>query len=103
MNDSDIRNHIPRCFEPPSSCSLGVGLGVTDSDGHRPCWPQTLRLVLIARRAVRDNHSRSRGSKFLEHIVILCLEKRYLKQNSVIRLKSNIFTQKNFFAHGLLR
>jgi len=28
--------------------------------------------------------------KFLEHIVILCIEKRFSQQNSVIRLKSNI-------------
>jgi len=28
--------------------------------------------------------------KFLEHIVILWLERRYLKQNSVIHLKLNI-------------
>jgi len=28
--------------------------------------------------------------KFLEHAVILCLERRYPEQNSVIRLKSNI-------------
>jgi len=28
--------------------------------------------------------------KFLEHIVILCFERRYHKQNSVLRLNSNI-------------
>ena len=28
--------------------------------------------------------------KFLENIVIFCFEKRFSKQNSVIRLKSNI-------------
>ena len=28
---------------------------------------------------------------FLEHIVILCFERRFSKQNSVVRLKSNIF------------
>ena len=36
--------------------------------------------------------------KFLEHIVILCLERRYPKQNSVIRLKSNILPNPNFWA-----
>ena len=34
--------------------------------------------------------------KFLEHIVILCFERRYLKQNSVIRLKSNILAPQIF-------
>jgi len=33
--------------------------------------------------------------KFLEHIVILCFERRYHKQNSDIRLKSNMFPNKN--------
>ena len=38
--------------------------------------------------------------KFLEHIVILCFERRYPKQNSVIRLKSNILARlpKSFYA-----
>jgi len=47
---------------------------------------------------VQQNHRRSQvGSKgpcppkFLEKIVILCFERRFSKQNSVIRLKSNIF------------
>jgi len=34
--------------------------------------------------------------KFLENIVILCFEGRFSKQNSVIRLKSNILTPKIF-------
>jgi len=33
--------------------------------------------------------------KFLENIVILCFEKRFSKQNSVIRLTSNIFGPQN--------
>jgi len=37
-------------------------------------------------------------SEFLEHIVILCFERRYPKQNSVIRLKSNILAPSNLFA-----
>ena len=28
-------------------------------------------------------------AKFLEHVVVLCFERRYPKRNSVIRLKSN--------------
>ena len=35
--------------------------------------------------------------KFLEHIVILCLERQYSRQNSVIRLKSNILLLPKFF------
>jgi len=34
----------------------------------------------------------------LENIVILCFEKRFSKQNSVIRLKSNILAPPNFLA-----
>jgi len=34
----------------------------------------------------------------LENIVILCDEKRFSKQNSVIRLKSNIGAPQNFWA-----
>jgi len=33
--------------------------------------------------------------QFLDHSVILFFEKQYLKQNSVIRLKSNIFLPQN--------
>jgi len=41
--------------------------------------------------------------KFLEHIVILCFERRYPKQNSVIRLKSRIlaptfYSPPNFYS-----
>jgi len=48
-------------------------------------------------------HRRRRGGergyappKFLENIVILCVERRFSKQNSVIRLKSNICPPKFF-------
>ena len=34
--------------------------------------------------------------KFLENIVILCYERRFSKQNSVVRLKSNILPPKKF-------
>jgi len=34
--------------------------------------------------------------KFLEHIVVLGFERRFSKQNSVIRLKSNILHLPNF-------
>jgi len=36
--------------------------------------------------------------KFLENIVILCFERHFSKQNSVIRLKPNILTLPNFWA-----
>jgi len=36
--------------------------------------------------------------KFLENIVILSFERRFSKQNSVIRLKSNILPPANFWA-----
>jgi len=36
--------------------------------------------------------------KLLENIVILCFERRFSKQNSVIHAKSNIWPQKNFSA-----
>jgi len=35
--------------------------------------------------------------KYLERIVILCFERRYPQQNSVIRLKSNILVPNQFF------
>jgi len=39
--------------------------------------------------------------KFLEHIVMLCFERRFSKHNSVIRLKSYILPPKKFL--GWLR
>ena len=48
------------------------------------------------------NHRRSQGDqrghgppKIFENIVILCFERRFSKQNSVIRLKSNILVPPN--------
>ena len=35
--------------------------------------------------------------RFLENIVILCFERRFSKQNSVIRLKSTILPPTNFW------
>jgi len=42
-------------------------------------------------------HNPFRPLKFLENIVIFCFEKRFSKQNSAIRIKSNILPP-NFFA-----
>ena len=36
--------------------------------------------------------------KFLENIVILCFERRFSRQTSVVRLKSNILAPPNFLA-----
>jgi len=48
-------------------------------------------------------HRRSQGGHapktFLENIVILCFERRFSKQNSVIRLKSNIWPPQFFSPH----
>jgi len=52
-------------------------------------------------------HRRSQGEakeampplKFLENIVILCFERPFSKQNSVIRLKSNIVPPPKFLGH----
>ena len=57
------------------------------------------------RATVSSAHRRSRGwakgamppPNFLENMVILCFERRFSKQNSVIRLKSNTFAPKIFF------
>jgi len=59
---------------------------------------------VVRNRQMLWSHRRSQGGlrghvhpKFLEHIVILCCEKRYPKQNSVIPLKSNILASPKFF------
>jgi len=41
--------------------------------------------------------------KVLEYIVILCLERLYRKQNSVIRRKEEILTHKNFGLASLVK
>jgi len=52
-------------------------------------------------KRISADHRRSQGGKkgpwtpkFLEHIIILCFKRRFSKQNSVIRLKSNILAPK---------
>ena len=56
------------------------------------------KLQAFVKMQMTHNHMRSQGvpkgpwpPKFLENIVILCFEGRFFQQNSVIRLKSNIF------------
>ena len=51
-------------------------------------------------RTHRRSHEGAKAAmpppKFLEHVVFLCFERRFFKQNSVIRLKSNTFPPLNF-------
>ena len=42
--------------------------------------------------------ARGGGQRNLDNIVILCFERRFSKQNTVIRLKSNILPTPNFWA-----
>jgi len=71
---------------------------------------QQFRIVLLAphqdrakpSRRCSHSHRRSQGAQrshtpqFLENIVILCFERRFSKQNSVTRLKSNILAPQIF-------
>jgi len=57
----------------------------------------------VSRNGCTAWHRRSQGGqrghvpqKFLENIVILCFERRYFKQISAIRLKSNSLVPPNF-------
>jgi len=51
-----------------------------------------IMLIGVARRGGKG----AMPPKFLEKIVILCFERRFSKQNSVIRLKSNILPSQIF-------
>jgi len=51
---------------------------------------ETLRKVLHIGVARGGQRSHGPPPDFLEHKVILCFERRFSKQDSVIRLKSNI-------------
>jgi len=64
----------------------------------RPCYTVT------PAESLPLPHRRSQGGKgampppkFLENIVILCFERRFSKQNSVIRQESNILALPQFF------
>jgi len=55
-----------------------------------PYWTKRGRSIGVARGA------NGATPTFLDNINILCFEKRFSKQNSVIRLKSNILVPPNF-------
>jgi len=59
---------------------------------------KTDQVLVEAIGIVRKAQGAMHLTKFLAYIVILCFERRYPKQNSVIRLKSNILAQKKFWA-----
>jgi len=63
-----------------------------------------IAFVLISVHVYNHTQSVARGGqrghappKFLENIVILCFERRFSKQNSVIRLKSSILPSPKLF------
>jgi len=65
-------------------------------------WAEIFRHFITI--LMKYNYRRSQGvpkgpcsQKILENIVILCFERRFSEQNSVIRLKSNILAP-NFWA-----
>jgi len=88
-----------------------------DADSSRESCCLIARIPLSPTKACKDSsrekrktlstviHRRSQGGpkepcppKFLENIVILFFERRFSKQNSLIRLKSNILPPPIFFA-----
>jgi len=56
---------------------------------------ETMRIAL--HRSSQGGQKRPCPPKFLENIVIFCFERRCSRQNSVIRLKSNILAPSKFF------
>jgi len=58
--------------------------------------------LLVAGIGVARGGKGSCPPKFFENIVILCFESRLSKQNSVIRLESNILAPLNFSAPSKL-
>jgi len=60
-------------------------------------WQESVWLSYMAIGVARGAYGPC-PPKFLEHMIILCIERQYTKQISVIRLKSNIFPPQNFWA-----
>jgi len=52
--------------------------------------------IMVMHRRSQGEAKRPCPPQILEHIVISCFERRFSKQNSVIRLKSNILSPKFF-------
>ena len=73
---------------------LYSGLQPSTRMSNKLHYVDTLRLIGVARGEQRSHVP----PKFLENIVILCFERRFSKQNSVIRLKSNILAPPKFWA-----
>ena len=63
----------------------------------RPWAALSLLCDCVGHRRIQEGQRGHAPPKFLENIDILCIERRFSKQNSVIRLKSNILASK-FFA-----
>jgi len=63
----------------------------------RPWAALSLLCDCVGHRRIQEGQRGYAPPKFLENIDILCIERRFSKQNSVIRLKSNILASK-FFA-----
>jgi len=51
----------------------------------------------IVSQGVARGGKRAMAPEFLENTAMLCFERRFSKQNSVIRVKSNILAPKKFF------
>ena len=64
------------------------------------CWINRLYLMALCACVHRRSQGGQKGPcppKFLENIVILCFERRFSRQNSVICLKSNILPPPQIF------
>ena len=81
----------PYHWSCPSAAWIGWGLfSAVCSEASAPVAPT------LYRRS--QGGLRGHGTpKFLEHMAILCFERRFSKQNSVIRLNSFIFPPPKFF------
>ena len=56
-----------------------------------------VKIRLVERRI--SLYHRRRGQEGQAYLIIVCFERRYPKQNAVVRLKSNILPHTNFFPH----
>ena len=88
-------------FDPRNDdcCKTGAVTteGTTKSSDFILPWCHVSRSIVL-RIGVARGFKGSCPSKFLENIVILCFQRRFFKQNIVIRLKSNILSPPNLWA-----